>query len=503
MLARTVTEAARRFGDRSAVVAASGRALGYRELDQLSDECAAGLRRRGVGEGHVVALVLPPCPEHFVLVAAVAKVGAAAAAVNHRLTAAERAAVLGAALPDLTLAAPDLDPGPGTPGQVQVVVPAAAGEEPLRGLRAEGAAPAAVEEDPDRPVAIVFTSGTTGLPRGAVFGGRQLEFICEVDTAGAWGDPAAPAVHALAGTSLAHLGPTTKLPGTLRRGVTTHLVDRWKAADALDLTARHRMPAVAGIPTQVALMARDPSIGSVDLSCVRSVVMGGGPATPDLVRGARDAFAAPVSVRYACTEAGVGVGTAPTDPDEDAEVSVGRPHPGVELTVRDPDGRPLPDGQVGEVCLRSPAVMSGYHRDPVSTAAAFWGDGAVRTGDLGRLDDRGRLRLAGRLGERYVRGGENVHPFEVESVLADHPGVAEVAVVGRPDPVMGEVGVAFVVANAGSPAPDREELARFAGDRLAPFKLPAEVVAVDALPLTAMDKVDRRRLHDLVRTERG
>jgi acyl-CoA synthetase (AMP-forming)/AMP-acid ligase II len=339
---------------------------------------------------------------------------------------------------------------------------------------------------------VVFTSGTTGLPRGALFGSRQLDFICGVDTGHTWADPSVPASHSLAGTSLTHLGPMTKLAGNLRRGGTTHLVDRWRASEALRLTSEHRMPAVAGIPTQLALMLRSPDLDVLDLSSVRAIVIGGGPATPALVREARERFGCPLAVRYACTEAGIGVGTALDDPAEDAEESVGRAHDGVELTVRDDAGRPVPDGEVGEVSLRSPAVMSGYHRDAEATTGAFWADGAVRTGDLGFVDDRGRLHLVGRSKEMFVRGGHNVYPVEVEGVLAAHPAVAEVVVVPRPDDVMGEVGVAVVVPRTGSTPPTLEDLREFAAHRLAPHKVPYEMVLVRDLPLTPMDKVDRR-----------
>lgn len=496
VLARTVTEAARRFGDRTCLVAPGGWELSYRDLDRLSDEAAVALARRGLGPGGTLALVLEPCPEYVVLYAAAAKLGAATAGVNHRLTGAERSAVLEVADPDLVVASPALapghvdlpvevltpleDPGGGGPGRV------------LAGLRVAGEAPGLLAEDPERPVAVVFTSGTTGLPKGAVFGGRQLEFICGVDTGHRWADPAVAPTHSLAGTSLTHLGPMTKLAGNLHRGGTTHLVRRWRADEALALTARHRMPGIAGIPTQLALMLRRPEMETLDLSCVRAIVIGGGPATPALVREARARFRAPLAVRYACTEAGIGVGTELTDPPEDAEESVGRPHAGVELSIRDEEGRRLPPGEVGEVCLRSPAVMSGYHRDPAATAAAFWPDGAVRTGDLGHLDERGRLHLAGRAREMYVRGGYNVYPMEVEAVLAGHPAVAEVVVVPRPDEVMGEVGVAVVVPRDPAAPPTLEDLRSWAGQRLARHKLPDDLTLADTLPLTAMDKVDRR-----------
>jgi len=498
VLARTVTEAAQRFGDRSAVVAPSGWAMSYRELDQWSDECAVGLDRLGLGEGDLMAVILPSCPEYLVLTVAAAKLGAVFAGVNHRLTSAERQAVLSAAEPELVVASPDLAPQAGRLGEVLSISPSEGDTAPLECLRVLGAHPGPLDDDVDRPVAVVFTSGTTGRPKGAVFGGRQIDFICGVDTHHRWADPYAPALAGLSATSLTHLGPTTKLAGNLHHGGTTFLLDRWRADTALEMTSRHRMPMLSGIPTQIALMLRSPLLDELDLSSVRAIVIGGGPATPELVRRARERFGAALSVRYACTEAGIGVGTALDAPPEDAEVSVGRPHPGVELTIRDDTGRVRPDGEVGEVCLRSPAVMSGYHRDPEATAAAFWPDGAVRTGDLGHVDELGRLRLAGRVREMYVRGGENVFPMEIEAVLAEHPDVADVAVVPRADDVMGEVGVAVVVARNGGPAPTLDGLLDFARGRLAHHKLPVEVRIVDALPLTSMEKLDRTALREMV-----
>ncbi|MFM8238339.1 MAG: class I adenylate-forming enzyme family protein [Actinomycetota bacterium] len=224
---------------------------------------------------------------------------------------------------------------------------------------------------------------------------------------------------------------------------------------------------------------------------------GGGPVKKGIDEEARRRFGARLATRYSCTEAGIGLGTAFDDPDEDAIVSVGRPLPGVDLAVRDPaapDGPDVAVGEIGEVCLRSPAIMSGYWRDPEQTRAAFTADGFVRTGDLGAIDDRGRLRLVGRGKEMYVRGGYNVHPVEVEQVLSTHPGVAAVAIVPRPDPVMGEVGVAVIVARPGAPVPDLTDLRRHAADRLAAYKLPEDLRIVAALPLTAGDKVDRRAL---------
>lgn len=470
MLGALAAEAARRFGDRTAYVAPDGRPLSYRELDRWSDEVAAGLTRAGIGDGDMVALALTTGLEYPIAYLAAAKAGAATAGVNTRLSPPERARVIEAAEPAVVL---------DDPAQVAA-------------LAVDGGAPPPLPDDPERPAAVVFTSGTTGTPRGAVFGDRQLEFVTRVDTGGQWGGGG----DQVAGTSFAHLAFMTKFPGKLMGGGVTWMVERWRAADALGLIAEHRLSRIGGIPTQVALMLRDPDFDAHDLSCVKVIVIGGGPATPGLVREARERFGAPVLVRYSCTEAGIGTGTTLDDPPEDAEETVGKPQPGVELRIEGPG-----DDAVGEVCLRSPAVMSRYHHDPEATAAAFTDDGFVRTGDLGRVDDAGRLVLAGRRREMYVRGGYNIFPAEVEAVLSRHPAVADVAVVPRHDDVMGEVGVAVVVPRDGAAGPPSlAELRAFAEPSLARHKLPEAMVTVDSLPLTSMDKVDRTALARLVQT---
>jgi len=286
----------------------------------------------------------------------------------------------------------------------------------------------------------------------------------------------------------------TKFPGNLQRGGTTFVLRRWRADAALRLVERERVPVVAGVPTQLALMLRSPAFERTDVSAVQALVVGGAPITAELVDEARARFDAPLASRYSCTEAGLGLGTAFTDPPDDAAVSVGRPLAGVELALLDDGDTPVTDHGVGAVCLRSPAVMREYWRDPAATANAFTDDGFVRTGDLGWCDEQGRLRLVGRSKERYVRGGYNVYPVEVEAALAPHPGVDAVAVVPRPDPVMGEVGVAVVVPRRPQAPPSLDELRAFGADRLAGYKLPEALELVTELPLTAMDKVDRRAL---------
>ncbi len=497
MIPETLREAARRFGDSVAYVTPRGWPITYAELERTSDEAAVGLRGRGVRAGDVVCLALPSGIEYLVAHLAVAKLGAITAGINDKLAAPEQARILEVAGPTVVLAAPGVSDaiGAGGPGvTVEEQAPADSIDELLAGLRVPGAAPSPLPHDPDRAVAIVFTSGTTGAPKGALYGNRQLRFITDTDVGDAWGSGG----RSYNGTSNATLGFMSKLPGNLRRGGTAFMMPRWSARATLELVARERMTSVGGVPTQIALMLRDPDFDAFDLSSVRSIIVGGAPITPGLAEEARARFGAPLATRYSCTEAGIGLGTALDDPAADAVESVGRPLPGVELALLDDDDRPVPPGEVGAVCLRSPATMHGYWRDPEGTRAAFTDDGHVRTGDLGWVDDRGRLHLVGRHKEMYVRGGYNVYPVEVESVLSTIPAVAAVAVATRVDEVMGEIGVACVVPRDPAHPPTLEALRTFAAERLAKYKLPEALVVVEALPLTAGEKVDRRALGRLV-----
>jgi acyl-CoA synthetase (AMP-forming)/AMP-acid ligase II len=496
VLTEIVPEAADRWGDKPALVAARGWTLSYLALHQISDEVAAGLASRGVTEGDVVGLCLPSTPDYLVAYAAAAKVGAVTAGVNPGLAPAERAGVLASVAPALTLATVDLLP-PVERGKVLEVEAAARADDILAPLRQLGGTPPSLSPNPDRPVAIVFTSGTTGTPKGAVFRNRELAAIEEMDTAGraGWG----AGVDSLAATQFAHVGTMTKIGWQLRSGTTTHLLARWRAGDALRKMAELGVPAVAGVPPQIALMLRDPEMDRHDWDHVQAIVAGGGPVTPALVEEATNRFGAPMTVRYSSTESGgVGCGTAFDAPPEEALFTVGRPRGDVELAVRDPAGRDVPPGEVGEVCFRSRATCAGYWNDPDASATLRWPDGFVRMGDLGAVvvdgPAAGCLRLAGRSTEMFVRGGYNVHPMEVEATLAAHPGVREIAVVARPDPVMGEVGVAVVVPVDPGQPPSLDDLRAFAAGRLAKYKLPEAIAYTDELPLTPMQKLDRATL---------
>jgi acyl-CoA synthetase (AMP-forming)/AMP-acid ligase II len=456
VLDQTLREAARRFPERRALVHGD-RSFTYADLDEQANRVAAGLAQLGVHPGDLVALVLPNEPEYVLAYLGLARLGAVATGVSPRYTDVERARLLDRAQPALVL-----DHLP------------ASEREP----------PAPPDADLDRPETVVFTSGTTGAPKGALFTGRQIRAITDMDTGGAWG-AGGPQLIA---TGLPHVGFMTKLAGNLQNGTTMHLLTRWRATDALEIIARERIAFVGGVAAQISLLLAVPDFDRYDLSAVQGLIVGAGPSPIALVREARARFGAGYSIRYSSTESG-GLGTLTAFDASDEELqTVGRPRAGIEIEIRD-----------GRVCIRSPAVMARYWRDDDATAAALDRDGWLRTDDVGLIGDDGCLRITGRVSDMYIRGGYNVFPLEVEGVLLGHPAVANVAVVPRADPVMGEIGVAVVVVRAGALAPTLDELRAFASSSLAAYKLPEALEFVDALPLTTMDKVDRRALAALVR----
>ncbi len=497
MLTEAIQQAALDFGNRAAFINSAGEAVSFEQLEKAAQEVAAGLHERGLGEGSVVGLVLPSGVDYVAIYLGAARIGAVTAGINPLLTPTEVKGCLDRLHADLVVVEPRLTHLVGS-GAARRVERLEGGRDPARAggsLRSNSVssthAGASFDADAndEHPVCICFTSGSTGAPKAVWFANRQLRAVAEFDTGGDWGGG-----HSISSTHFAHVAFMTKLPWMLACGQTTHLLERWSAGEALELTARHRMTAVAGVAPQIALMVRHPLSRSLDFSAVRAVVAGGGPSPPELVRAARERFGAPYSIRYSSTESGgVGLATALDADDDEACHSVGRPRPGVQAQIRDAAGARLDPGETGELWLRSPAVMSGYWRDPDSSSEALV-DGWLRTGDLATVEANGLYRLAGRTTDMFIRGGYNVHPAEVESVLSGHPGVLEVAVVPRPDPVMGEIGLAVVAPRDRANPPALEELRAFGAGALARHKLPEALELVDELPRNATGKIDRRRL---------
>lgn len=475
MFGETIRGAAERFGDRVLLREESGRSLTYGGCDELSDGVARAMLARGVREGSTVAITLRSGIDYLLTYAAAAKIGAIAAGINPSLTDTERRELVDMLEPDLVVdAALDIDPG-------------------------DRSALPDLAEDPERIVAIVFTSGTTGLPKGAIFRNRQLAAIAEFDLGPDWRDTWGPGGHMFASTQFAHVGFMTKLPWYFHAGLTLHCLDRWRPESVLRLIDRYRIETLGVVAPQLAIMLHHPALDDVDVSCVNRIIAGGAASSAALITEAIDTFGAGYSVRYSSTESGgIGLATEFDAPLEETLTSVGRPRRGVQTMVIDPSGSPLPAGEVGQLCLRTPTAFDGYWRNPEATAETLV-DGWIRTGDLASIDPDGLVRIVGRTKEMYIRGGYNVAPAEVESVLSRHPGLHEIAIAVRPDPVMGEIGVAVVCG--ADPDLTLEDLREFGAQHLAAWKLPEAIVFADEIPLTPMQKLDRLALRKMVADE--
>ena len=339
---------------------------------------------------------------------------------------------------------------------------------------------------------IIFTSGTTGRPKGVLAGHGQ-----SVRLFGTWADT----VGLTAGDRMLVVSPFFHTFG-YKAGMLACLLKRavllpvqvFDVEAALDLVARERVSVIPGAPTLYATLLEHPRLADHDLSSVRLAVTGASVVPTELIRRMREELGFDhVLTAYGLTECtGYATGCRLGDADEVVSLTSGRVVEGVEVRVVSA-GRPVPAGEPGEVLVRGYNVMRGYWEDPSATAAAVDADGWLHTGDVGVMDEHGNVTITDRLKDMYVVGGFNAYPAEVEQVLVRHAAVAEAAVIGVPDARLGEVGKAFVVPRAGA-APDPEELVAWCRERLAGYKVPRTVALVDSLPRNATGKVAKSDL---------
>ena len=497
MLHSVIKSVSATHGENVAYVSPNGKEITYKQLDVISDEMAVWLTNEGISEGSVVGLSLPSCIEYIVSYLALAKVGAITAGINPRFTSLERSKTLSTLKPNLVITAKGHDGGVGDQYRKTTIDLNEA--EFIRSQRVTGGSPELLEDDDERPVCICFTSGSSGSPKGALFTNRQLRAISELDAGGSWGGGG----HRYASTEFAHVGVMTKLPWLLATAGTTHLIHKWNAREILQLIHEYKMSSVSAIAPQVALMLKQDGIEDLDFSSVKAIVTGGAFASVNLIKKGREIFGAPWSVRYSSTESGgIGLGTSLTADDYEALHTIGRPREGVKAKICDSSGSELSNGEVGEIWISSPAVMSCYWNDPEETAKVFdqqW----LKTGDLAYQTPEGYFILAGRTSEMYIRGGYNVYPLEVEGIFSEHPSIAEVVIIPRPDDIMGEIGVAVIVLEDGCLPITIDDLRSFGADKLAAYKLPEKVIHVESIPRNITDKIDRRKLKEIVKRKSG
>jgi fatty-acyl-CoA synthase len=467
----------------------------YAELDARSERLAAALARLGLRRGDRVASLTANRPEHVELFFACAKAALVLAPMSWRLAPRELAYQLGHAAPAALFVEPQMDALARAALELTAAGPRrlTLARDDLDALAESGGKtqpqpPAADDDD----LLLVYTSGTTGRPKGARLTHRNcfwtnlsLDRIAELSEADVVLQ-VLPQFH-VAGWNVQPLLAWWK-------GATVVLESSFDPARALELIERRRITAMMGVPANYLLMAAAPRFGDADLASLRQAIVGGAPMPEPLLRTWAERGVVVVQ-GYGLTEASPNVLCLPREDATRRLGWVGKPYPHVEVALGDASSGAVVHGPAsGELLVRGPGVFAGYWRDPEATRARMR-YGWLRTGDIAERDTEGFYRIRDRLKDMYISGGENVYPAEIEAVLHEHPAVADAAVIGVPDERWGEVGVAIVVLRPGATAGERDLLAHCRA-RLAAFKVPHSVHFAEELRRSASGKLLKRELRE-------
>jgi long-chain acyl-CoA synthetase len=490
-LARLGEDNVRTYGEYVSV-AFEGRQWTNVQQQHAANRVAHALRALGLGPGDRVVVLLPNCPEVLQAYAAILKAGGVIVPVVFLLSPEEVRHILADSEAKVVVtAAQFLDKLDGWSGPV-VLVGGGDGGHAWDDLVAGHADDFATVERDDADLAVIlYTAGTTGRPKGVALShanlasnARAAASLYELDRT-AWALMVLPLSHSY-GLTVMNAG---NILGT--RGVLL----RWFNPEGVLETIQHyRVQSMSAVPTMLVYLLNYPDAKRFDTSSMRLWGSGAAPLPVEIVEPFEQKFGGRILEGYGLTEASPVVSAHRLSGVRKLG-SVGQALPGVEIAILDDDDRPRPAGDVGEVCVRGPNVMQGYYRLPEETARTLR-HGWLHTGDMGRLDAEGFLYIVERKKDLIIRGGFNIYPREVEEVLYAHPAVAEAAVVGVRDPLMGEEVLAFVALKAGATA-DAGALLAFCQDRLAKYKCPKQVRFVDALPKSPIGKILRKELRRL------
>jgi long-chain acyl-CoA synthetase len=500
-LATMLRESALAYPDKPVALYDGGR-LSYAQLDALSDRFATGLRASGVVPGESVGLQLPNIPQFLIAYFGMLKAGCIGVPLNVLLKAPEVAYCLGdaqaRALVTWAGVADEAIKGAAAAGVPAVYVlntpgvpefPAARRFEELLAVGPE--TPPLEQTDPGDTALIVYTSGTTGTPKGAELTHYQL--YMNADTPGRlFGIRDDDVV--LVVLPLFHVfGLSSQLNVCVRFGATMSLVPRFDVTKVLEVMQRDGVTVFEGVPTMYVALLQHPNLAAYDVSKLRVGVSGGAPIPAEVLDSFEEKFGIVILEGYGLTET-ASTTTFNVSAEERRIYSVGKPIWGVEVQIWDDDNRPLPAGsdQVGEIVIRGVNMMRGYFGNPEATAEAFAG-GWFHSGDLGYRDQDGFYFIVDRKKDLIIRGGYNVYPREIEEVLYAHPAVAHAAVVGVPDERLGEEIKAYVETKPGTTATE-QELIEYVKTRVAAYKYPRMVEFRADLPKGPTGKILKKEL---------
>jgi acyl-CoA synthetase (AMP-forming)/AMP-acid ligase II len=475
-------------------------ALTYGDLDRRATQIAHGLRERGIGPGDRVAYLGKNSLAYLEYFLGAMKARIVTVPVNWRLAEPEIAYVLDNSRARMVLVESQFD---ALAAKIAPDIPRLVTGEALDTFAAwrdrQRARAVTVGTDVLAPVLQLYTSGTTGRPKGAVLTHRSLLGLrADPELMPDWYRWSCDDVSLIA-MPVAHISGTGWAIWTLQEGATGIISREFDPNALFDQMVRNRINKVMLVPTAMQIAVRHPQAAHTDFGFLRYVYYGGAPLPAALLAECQAVFRCGFVQMYGMTEtSGTIVALAPEDhdPANGARLrSVGKALPGVELKIIDIAGNELPVGSSGEIATRSPSNMTGYFEMRQATAETIDAAGWLRTGDVGYIDADGYLFLQDRAKDLIISGGENIYPAEVENAIYGHPAVSEVAVVGVPDEKWGEAVKAVVVLAAGA-QPDEAGIIAWAAERIARYKLPKSVDFVSALPRNHTGKVLRRELRD-------
>jgi long-chain acyl-CoA synthetase len=488
-LAANLTASAEVLGEKTALKL-DELEMSYRALDTASARVAGLLAQRGIGPGERVGVMLPNVPEFAVVYYGVLRAGGVVVPMNPLLKEREVAFYLGDSGARLVFAwhgfAEAAEAGAREPGTDCLFV--TPGEFARLLSEVEPAAEPA-ERAPDDTAVILYTSGTTGTPKGAELTHSNLTSnVATVVALHSFSERdvllgALPLFHSF--------GQTCSMNATIASGATLSLIPRFDAGRALGIIERDGATVFQGVPTMYSALLHHPERESFNTSTLRVCVSGGASLPAEVLRGFEEAFGCTLLEGYGLSETSP-VASSNRPDRERRPGSVGVPIDGVQIRIVDENGAEVPIGARGEIVIRGPNVMKGYWGRPDATAETIR-DGWFHTGDIGVMDEDGYFFIVDRLKDMIIRGGYNVYPREVEEVLYEHPAVREVAVVGVPDPELGEEVAAAVALKEGAAA-DEDELRDFVKARVAPYKYPRVISFFPDLPKGPSGKIVKREI---------
>ena len=493
--------------------------LSYAALARDAQAFGAALVEAGVERGDRVAIWCGNCTEWIIAALGLFAAGAVLVPVNTRFKGTEASVILSRSGARVLVTVTDFlgtdyvamldDAGVDLPAlQTMVIV---RGPASGRGVAWDDfvgtATPASLAEvrsrsaalGPDDPSDILFTSGTTGVPKGVVMThGRTLTVATDwvAMTGLSAGD-----VYLQVNPYFHMFGLKAGILASVASGATMLPEPVFDVDRVLGRVAAERVTVLPGPPTLYQSILDHPDRARHDLSTLRVAVTGAADIPVELIRRVHDELPfSEIVTGYGLTEGGTACATSAEDDAEAIATTVGRPRPGFEVRIVDEGGHDVDAGEAGEVLLRGGSIMAGYLDDPAETAKVLSAEGWLRTGDLGVLDEAGRLRIVGRVKDMFIVGGFNVYPAEIENALLRHPAVRQAAVIGIPDQRLGEVGMAFVVVSGDVSG---EDIIGWSRNEMANYKVPRVVEIIDELPLNATGKVMKETLREQASGRRG